>query len=108
MNAPATFDTARTATWADRFEAALGKPGEAELLMAIYIEMEREGEDLSANIFNNHWSTVTKPEIKETNALGPMTAISIDKGFLTEEPHQLFDFLNNEKQQLFILYKKHY
>ncbi|MGV3460235.1 MAG: conjugal transfer protein MobB [Flavobacterium sp.] len=59
----------------------------------------RLAKDLSATIFNNHWSPVTNPEIKETNALGPMTAISIDKGFLTEEPHQLFDFLNNEKHE---------
>ena len=59
----------------------------------------RLAKDLSANIFNNHWSPVTNPEIKETNALGPMTAISIDKGFLMEEPHQLFDFLNNEKHE---------
>ena len=60
MNKLTTLDLGHEATWQERFEAALGRPGETFLLMKIAAEMEAEGEPLFADVMG-----VTEPECRD-------------------------------------------
>ena len=57
------------------------------------------GKELSANIFNDYWNNNIKREIKEPVELQSKISRPNDADLPTEEPHQLFDFLNTEKHE---------
>ncbi|SHL79051.1 conjugal transfer protein MobB [Chryseobacterium polytrichastri] len=58
----------------------------------------RLGKELSANIFNDWWNKVSKPEIKTTESEkhSPNPRL-FEVSNLDEKPHHLFDFLNENK-----------
>lgn len=58
----------------------------------------RLAKELSANTFNDYWNNNIKPEIKERDVLQSKQSISNDADLQPEEPHQLFDFLNNNEK----------
>lgn len=58
----------------------------------------RLGKELSANTFNDYWNYNIKPEINEPAQLQPKISRPNDTEELpVEKPHQLFDFLNTDK-----------
>jgi len=60
----------------------------------------RLGKELSANTFNGYWNNTIKMEIKEPAMQQPEIPASNDAEDLpAEEPHHLFGFLKNEKQE---------
>ncbi len=59
----------------------------------------RLAKELSANIFNDYWNNNLKPEIKTPAVQEPKISASSDASTPTEEPHQLFNFLNSEKYE---------
>ena len=59
----------------------------------------RLGKELSANTFNDHWNNKVKSEVKDDCTNQPKFAKSSkDEDLPIEKPHQLFDFLNTDKQ----------
>ena len=58
----------------------------------------RLSKELSANVFNDYWNNIIKPEIKETLMLQPKIYTSNDADLPVEEPHHLFDFLNTSEK----------
>ncbi len=58
------------------------------------------GKEFSANVFNDYWNNYIKSEIKES--VQPQLNVSKSnemEGLHTEKPHQLFDFLNTDKDE---------
>ena len=59
----------------------------------------RLSKELSANTFNDYWNNNIKSGIKEPVELQSKISRPNDADLPTEEPHQLFDFLNTEKHE---------
>lgn len=60
----------------------------------------RLGKEFAANAFNDYWNNKMKIEIKEPPLPQPNVSLLYEAADLpTEKPHQLFDFLNTDKQE---------